>query len=117
MNKAALSARPRQRGATSRRVPRGATAPDPDELLEFLSEPVEDPEDEALIRFPGRFAIDRYAREAFVAIASARACADRFPGDASSFERLGVVTGKLLWRVLARRGRFNRRKPSKRRSA
>jgi hypothetical protein len=73
MSKAAFSARPRQRGTTPRRITPGATAPDPDELLEFLSEPVEDPEDEALIRFPGRFAIHRYGREAFIAIASARA--------------------------------------------
>jgi hypothetical protein len=73
MSKAALSARPCQRGTTSRSVPRGTTAADPEDLLEFLSEPVEDHENAALFRFPGRFAIERYGREAFIAIASARA--------------------------------------------
>jgi hypothetical protein len=65
-----------ERGATSKRVARSAIAPDPGDLLEFLSEPVEGPEDDARRLFPGPFASQRYLRSSFVAIASAEAAGD-----------------------------------------
>jgi hypothetical protein len=55
-------------------VARGATAPDSDDLLDFLlTLPVEDPETEALRLFPGPYAFRRHLRSAHVTIAAARA--------------------------------------------